>query len=669
MTTFNTGNPVPSTDGRDLSDNAESIDEFVSGASLTTITRTGKDVRTLAGINNDGNAAIAAISNVSIGLYLSDPTFNNRNEFVNFDRAGTNETYRLRSTTPTPYLVNSGATPDPLNDANLQPFTDISTIGELSNFVFDNVSDMIAGSIGPYLITHVVGAQYSSGATSWRVINVPVVTILDLEPLSNIHVEDFDYGSDINSVLSDYNSLNSRKYLVFDAKITYLVSGQFEFTNRTYLWTNGCLFKTDSSAGASSAALFFNCPLVYFDEINFDSTDTFNTRFRPVNFSGCLAIRGQKVSFVSSLVVANPTSLDFTLRFSLCQNVFIKNFDFDNHDRCMKVDIKSGWFGYVKIRSYVTGAFIERGLNFDINRSDIQTKSPNASVTPGHNAYLIGNEFGDYQTANVNIKYAYIRDSGEHGIRVSGDFNTRAINLIKPDIGKTGGSNIKYLNSDNGIYCEDSIIDSPTLYDAEELGIKLSCGIIAYRVKNMRIISPVIKALDAAESATHGISIYDVIGMTISDPQIYNVKEQGISVRASHPNAIMVEVIKDTNALTVDGGVIESSGDNGIQVNVDVLNTHRNMSIKTKIRNSVNDALDFNAPGGGEIDLGYFGLDVERNGDVLDLNSLGNTSQLLFEIKGQDATISKPTGVSDGSTWMVQADGLYVHDTLAWRKL
>lgn len=55
MTTYNTGNPVPSGDARDRFDNTQTLDEVVTGSGLTTVTRTGKTIKTLAGQQQDFN--------------------------------------------------------------------------------------------------------------------------------------------------------------------------------------------------------------------------------------------------------------------------------------------------------------------------------------------------------------------------------------------------------------------------------------------------------------------------------------------------------------------------------------------------------------------------------------------------------------------------------------
>jgi len=114
MTTFNTGNPVPSTDGRDLSDNAETIDAIVNGATQTTASRTGKGLSTIKNLENQ--YVFTAINN---GVWASGQTFTAVNQFMVF--SGT--AYKPKNSTTLPYVV--GATP--VGDANVEVVGNLST--------------------------------------------------------------------------------------------------------------------------------------------------------------------------------------------------------------------------------------------------------------------------------------------------------------------------------------------------------------------------------------------------------------------------------------------------------------------------------------------------------------------------------------------------------------
>ena len=58
MSFYNTGNPVPSIDPRDLDDNAKILDEFVNGTEDTYVDRLGVERRTLSSIEHDADSAL-----------------------------------------------------------------------------------------------------------------------------------------------------------------------------------------------------------------------------------------------------------------------------------------------------------------------------------------------------------------------------------------------------------------------------------------------------------------------------------------------------------------------------------------------------------------------------------------------------------------------------------
>ena len=58
MSFYNTGNPVPSIDPRDLDDNAKHVDELVNSTLPTFVDRLGSERRTLAGIEADADAIV-----------------------------------------------------------------------------------------------------------------------------------------------------------------------------------------------------------------------------------------------------------------------------------------------------------------------------------------------------------------------------------------------------------------------------------------------------------------------------------------------------------------------------------------------------------------------------------------------------------------------------------
>lgn len=112
MTTYNTGNPIGSTDPRDLYDNAENLDKFANGTWLTYPDRLGASRKSLAGMEVDFVAAqadkesrFAAFLNSSgyqsLGNYGAGILITAHNQYVMY--AG--QPYRLAAAVAVPYTT------------------------------------------------------------------------------------------------------------------------------------------------------------------------------------------------------------------------------------------------------------------------------------------------------------------------------------------------------------------------------------------------------------------------------------------------------------------------------------------------------------------------------------------------------------------------------------
>lgn len=111
---FNTGNAVPSTDGRDLSDNAQTIDDLVNGTGQTTTARLGKGLST---INNlEQQYVFTAINN---GVWAAGQTFTAINQYMVF----TGTAYKPKNSTTLPYVVGAS----PVGDGNVEVVANLST--------------------------------------------------------------------------------------------------------------------------------------------------------------------------------------------------------------------------------------------------------------------------------------------------------------------------------------------------------------------------------------------------------------------------------------------------------------------------------------------------------------------------------------------------------------
>lgn len=88
MSFYNTGNPVPSDDPRDLDDNAKIIDVVATSTELSTTDRQGREIRTLAGLQYDasqGTLRTDLASDTGAGLVFLDgrPVSDTINDTIN----------------------------------------------------------------------------------------------------------------------------------------------------------------------------------------------------------------------------------------------------------------------------------------------------------------------------------------------------------------------------------------------------------------------------------------------------------------------------------------------------------------------------------------------------------------------------------------------------------
>ena len=145
MTTYNTGNPVPSADARDRYDNSQVFDEYVTGSGDTTPDRLGVQRRTWRGLENAFDAFLAGTAFELPPLIYVDGTplqVDRATQLI--QRSGLLYSVKLPSTFPVT-LSGTWATDEPLltvrNDQSLRQDlaedTGASLVGALSGTVLD----------------------------------------------------------------------------------------------------------------------------------------------------------------------------------------------------------------------------------------------------------------------------------------------------------------------------------------------------------------------------------------------------------------------------------------------------------------------------------------------------------------------------------------------------
>lgn len=457
--------------------------------------------------------------------------------------------------------------------------------------------------------------------------------------------------------------------LMFDNDGIYLVS-QLPLTSSKNFYTNGAIFKSDGSLTSTSPVVVITSNNASFDMINIDNTGTELAKFRMLAVGPCDNIVVGEININATLQVASASSLSpavrlFEIANSKIGKLNIENFDFGVYAFGSNDALS---IGKVSISSYVNGLNIQAGKNITIGGEGgikITTRSPNAGVVPGHNGILIGNNSGvNFGTSNVSMIDMFIRNSGEHGIRIAGDNHTHRVKLIRPDIAQAGGSCIKFLTGLNGVYAYEPLIDNPLLADALEEGIKLSCGIIAYRIIDGVINNPVIKAKDHLYCGQHGISLYNISGLIINNPNITGAREHGISVRLEHGDGgegAGTQVAHDVNILNIQGGYIALSGLDGINFPAEG-RQHRALTINgTLLRANSQWGISLTSdgvPSAGQFDNAYINTKGDSNvsGHLNIDAAVGLPSQIMLALQDQ---FNNETNAANGSTWHDRAAGQF----------
>ena len=461
--------------------------------------------------------------------------------------------------------------------------------------------------------------------------------------------------------------------LRFSAGDSYLVSSIQ--LSAPAIHTYGATF-VPGSASATTPCVSVLAGAKFIDSIYVDQAGT--SRKRAIVFNACADLIVNNVDVTCSEQNSyGGDANNAAVRFFACVNTAVLSLSVEKFDYAVKIFGATDHLtiGTVKIRNYINGINLQQGVHVDIgsiNGIDIQARSSLWTVQqPGQNGILIGNDSGvNAGTSHVRIVNAVIRDSGEHGIRIGGANEVHNVTFESPNIGNVDGTCLKILSGDNGLYTRNVTINNPRLFDAVGGGIKLSCGLMLYRVINCIVNSPVITKESHTYSGTHGISLYDVLKLEINNPIIENAEEHGISVRLTHADAGGTLITQDCNQVFVSGGTISLSGIDGINIPTQGAQHRRWVVSDTLLQFNAGYGININStsdPSIGQVDYGYFSTIGRAN--TLGHASIvtGNTSRLAFALKGQ---YSAGLASANGSTQQDTENGVfYLKKNNVWTAL
>lgn len=111
-TRYNTGNPIESTDVRDMSDNAKNLDLFSNSSDMAFYDRFGVERKTIHGLNSEFNSHILNIGFARIGTFASGATLTNPRQTLLWDTANGGDGQEYGWSGAFPKVVPANSTPD-----------------------------------------------------------------------------------------------------------------------------------------------------------------------------------------------------------------------------------------------------------------------------------------------------------------------------------------------------------------------------------------------------------------------------------------------------------------------------------------------------------------------------------------------------------------------------
>jgi hypothetical protein len=258
MTTYSTGNPLGSTDPRDLYDNAENLDNLVNGDQAAYNDRLGKSRRSWQSIEDEFAAFIAASGYQFAGDYAAGIEVTQYNQVV---RDSSGEFWRVSGSTELPYTTTGAGLPEggafvAAGDAVLRQELG-QGVRRVSNLqALKSVSGRFAGDVA-YMTGRTTTGDGGEGEFLWDSSDLSAKVSSD--PKSGLFVPPASdptgasgawvrsYSGYVNALWfgakgdGAFDNTAILQGVIDSFKLLYLPSGEYRITSTLYTNSGGCI--------------------------------------------------------------------------------------------------------------------------------------------------------------------------------------------------------------------------------------------------------------------------------------------------------------------------------------------------------------------------------------------------------------------------------------------
>lgn len=445
--------------------------------------------------------------------------------------------------------------------------------------------------------------------------------------------------------------------LVLDGTKTYSIGSAITLPANLRVRTNGAVLNDLTGTTSNSAAVTISsgCDIDYLKL----SIPAGIRRDRAIRITGT-NVRVSHLELTSSDQQSNTTDLsDAGVTIASATNVWIGQLVVSKYDRTMKIDTCTNVTIDNFVQSdYSRGTWILDSAYVTIRKSRSHTLGPNATLSAGNNAFLIGCDTVG-ASHDILLEDATIEAAGEHAIRVGGPESIRNVRIVRPTIKGPGACGIKMRGTDGtgSIYNYNIVIDSPIIEDCgtSTTASTNRCGILAEWVAGLQIIAPTIRQNANTYCASFGIRVNTCNDVEIDNPTIHTPQYDGILIHADEG---------DISRFKLVGGFIYNAARHGLNLLVTATRTVRNIRVSSLTAQSCTE-LGVNVTNSGSVSDAVLDFDAHNNTTgACDCD----TTNVVLKVTGAPGSTAKSSVVaSNGSTWLDQNAGmLYVLSGGTW---